>query len=128
MTSKSDKMGLRYNPMAFTEQGVSMLSSVLNSERAIQVNIQIMRTFTKLRKMLTTHKDLQKKIVAMEGKYDKQFKVVFDALRVLIEPYRKSFNSSILKSLNLVSRLFSFSAMSSASFVRGYLRLSVSLR
>jgi hypothetical protein len=89
VTSKSDKMGLRYKPMAFTEQGVSMLSSVLNSERAIQVNIQIMRTFTKLREMLATHKDLQKKIVAMEGKYDKQFKVVFDALRVLIEPPEK---------------------------------------
>jgi len=82
VTSKSDKMGLRYKPMAFTEQGVAMLSSVLNSERAIQVNIQIIRTFTKLREMLATHKDLQKKIVAMEGKYDKQFKVVFDALRV----------------------------------------------
>jgi phage regulator Rha-like protein len=82
VTSKSDKMGLRYKPMAFTEQGVAMLSSVLNSERAIQVNIQIIRAFTKLREMLATHKDLQKKIVAMEGKYDKQFKVVFDALRV----------------------------------------------
>ena len=89
MTSKSDKMGLRYKPMAFTEQGVAMLSSVLNSERAIQVNIQIIRAFTKLREMLATHKDLQKKIVAMEGKYDKQFKVVFDALRVLIEPPEK---------------------------------------
>ena len=89
VTSKSDKMGLRYKPMAFTEQGVAMLSSVLNSERAIQVNIQIIRAFTKLREMLATHKDLQKKIVAMEGKYDKQFKVVFDALRVLIEPPEK---------------------------------------
>ncbi len=89
MASKSDKMGLRYKPMAFTEQGVSMLSSVFNSERAIQVNIQIMRTFTKLREMLATHKDLQKKIVVMEGKYDKQFKVVFDALRGLIEPPEK---------------------------------------
>mgnify|MGYP002725765059 CR=1 FL=1 len=90
VTSNKEKMGLRYKPMVFTEQGVSMLSSVLNSERAIQVNIQIMRTFTKLREMLATHKDLQKKIVAMEGKYDKQFKVVFDALRVLIEPLGKT--------------------------------------
>ena len=80
--SNKEKMGLRKNPHVFTEQGVAMLSSVLNSERAIQVNIQIIRTFTKLREMLATHKDLQKKIVAMEGKYDKQFKVVFDALRV----------------------------------------------
>ncbi len=89
VTSKSDKMGLRYKPMAFTEQGVAMLSSVLNSETAIQVNIQIMRTFTKLREMLATHKDLQKKIEEMEGKYDKQFKVVFDALRGLIEAPEK---------------------------------------
>jgi hypothetical protein len=87
--SNKEKMGLRKNPHVFTEQGVAMLSSVLNSERAIQVNIQIIRTFTKLREMLATHKDLQKKIVAMEGKYDKQFKVVFDALRVLIEPPEK---------------------------------------
>ncbi len=84
--SNKEKMGLRKNPHVFTEQGVAMLSSVLNSERAIQVNIQIIRTFTKLREMLATHKDLQKKFVAMEGKYDKQFKVVFDALRGLIEP------------------------------------------
>jgi hypothetical protein len=73
-------------PYVFTEQGVAMLSSVLNSKRAIQVNIQIMRTFTKLREMLASHKDLQKKIEAIEGKYDKQFKVVFDALRALLEP------------------------------------------
>jgi hypothetical protein len=62
-----------------------MLSSVLNSKRAIQVNIRIMRTFTKLREMIITHKELQKKIETMEGKYDKQFKVVFDALKGLIE-------------------------------------------
>jgi hypothetical protein len=62
VTSKSDRMGLRYRPMAFTEQGVAMLSSVLNSERAIQVNIQIMRAFTKLRQMLATHDDLRRKI------------------------------------------------------------------
>ena len=80
----------KYLPYAFTEHGILMLSSVLNSERAIQVNIQIMRTFTKLREMLATHKDLQKKIVAMEGKYDKQFKVVFDAIKQLLEPPEKS--------------------------------------
>ena len=77
VTSNSDKMGLRHNPMAFTEQGVAMLSSVLNSDRAIQVNIQIMRAFTKLREMLSTHEELRKKIEAMENKYDSQFKAVF---------------------------------------------------
>ena len=89
VTSKSDKMGLRYNPMAFTEQGVSMLSSVLNSERAIQVNIQIMRTFTKLREMILTHKELKQKIEAMERKYDYQFKIVFDAIKKLLEQPEK---------------------------------------
>lgn len=88
-SNSTDKMGLRYKPMAFTEQGVAMLSSVLNSELAIQVNIQIIRTFTKLREMLATHKDLQKKIVAMEGKYNKQFKIVFDAIKQLLEPPEK---------------------------------------
>ena len=89
MTSKGDKMGLRYKPMAFTEQGVSMLSSVLNSERAIQVNIQIMRTFTKLREMILTHKELKQKIEAMERKYDYQFKIVFDAIKKLLEQPEK---------------------------------------
>ncbi|PTN35179.1 ORF6N domain-containing protein [Desulfonatronum sp. SC1] len=84
-TSNSDKMGLRYPPMAFTEQGVAMLSSVLNSKRAIQVNIQIMRAFTKLRQMLATHDDLRRKIEDMEAKYDEQFRVVFEALRQLLE-------------------------------------------
>src|SRR4030043_1262329 len=77
-------------PYAFTENGVAMLSSVLNSHRAVQVNIQIMRTFTKLREMLMTHKDLKKKIEAMEEKYDYQFKIVFDAIKQLIEPPEKS--------------------------------------
>ncbi len=76
--------GIRYAPMAFTEQGVAMLSSVLNSERAIQVNIQIMRAFTKLRQMILSYDDLRKKIEAMESKYDKQFKIVFDALKELL--------------------------------------------
>lgn len=76
----------KYLPYAFTEQGVAMLSSVLNSERAIQVNIQIMRTFTKLREIFATHKDLQRKIEDMESKYDKQFKIVFEAIRQLLEP------------------------------------------
>jgi flagellar capping protein FliD len=83
-TSKSDKMGLRYKPMAFTEQGVAMLSSVLKSKRAIHVNIQIMRAFTQLRKMLSTHEDLRKKIESMEKKYDKQFQIVFEAIKQLL--------------------------------------------
>lgn len=73
-------------PYAFTEQGVAMLSSVLNSERAINVNIQIMRTFTKLRELVATHKDLQRKIEEMEKKYDQQFQVVFAAIKKLLEP------------------------------------------
>ena len=87
--SNKEKMGLRKNLHVFTEQGVAMLSSVLNSERAIQVNIQIMRTFIKLREMILTHKDLQKKIESMEGKYDYQFKIVFDAIKRLLEPPEK---------------------------------------
>lgn len=74
----------KYLPLAFTEQGVAMLSSVLNSKRAIQVNIQIMRTFTHLRKMLMSYKELKEKIEAIEKKYDKQFKMVFDAIKQLI--------------------------------------------
>ncbi|OGS47337.1 MAG: DNA-binding protein [Elusimicrobia bacterium RIFOXYD2_FULL_34_15] len=80
------KMGLRRCPYAFTEQGVAMLSGILNSDRAITVNIQIMRTFTKLRALISTHKDLQRKIEEMEKKYDHQFKIVFDAIRQIIAP------------------------------------------
>ena len=76
----------KYLPYVFTEQGVAMLSSVLNSERAIQVNIQIMRVFIKLKEMLATHKDLKLKIEEMEKKYDYQFKIVFDAIKQLLEP------------------------------------------
>ncbi|MBU0701997.1 ORF6N domain-containing protein [bacterium] len=81
--------GTRKLPFAFTEQGVAMLSSVLNSKRAILVNIQIMRTFTKLRTILASHEDLRKKIEAMENKYDTQFKVVFDAIKSLMSPLTK---------------------------------------
>ena len=81
--------GTRYSPFAFTEQGVAMLSSVLNSERAIQVNIQIMRTFTQLRNMLATHEDLKHKIEAMEEKYDEQFRIVFEAITQLLEVDQK---------------------------------------
>jgi hypothetical protein len=78
--------GTRKLPYAFSENGVAMLSSVLNSKRAIHVNIQIMRTFTKIREMILSHKDLQKKLDGMEKKYDQQFKVVFDALRQILAP------------------------------------------
>ncbi|MBI3809353.1 MAG: ORF6N domain-containing protein [Nitrospirae bacterium] len=76
----------RAPPYAFTEQGVAMLSSVLRSKRAIQVNIEIMRAFVKLRELLASHKDLAFKLAEMEKKYDSQFKVVFDAIRKLVTP------------------------------------------
>ncbi len=82
--------GIRKLPYAFTEQGVAMLSSVLRSKRAIQVNIQIMRTFSKLRQILIAHSDLKKKIEQMEQKYDKQFKVVFDVINRMLEPPKES--------------------------------------
>lgn len=86
VTSKSVRGGRRYRPYVFTEHGVAMLSSVLRSERAIQVNIAIMRAFAKLREILATHKDLARKLEEMEKKYDAQFRVVFDAIRRLLEP------------------------------------------
>jgi len=73
-------------PYAFTEQGVAMLSSVLNSERAIKVNIEIMRAFVRLRRLLASHADLARKLDALEKKYDAQFKVVFDAIREMMRP------------------------------------------
>jgi ORF6N domain len=85
-TSKSKRGGRRYLPYAFTEQGVAMLSSVLRSKRAVQVNIAIMRTFVRLREMLLSNADLARKLDALEKKYDVQFKVVFDAIRELMTP------------------------------------------
>ena len=82
----------RFPPYAFTEHGILMLSSVLNSERAIQVNIEIMRTFARLRRMLASNEGLSKRLDQLEKKYDRQFKVVFDAIRLLIStpnPARK---------------------------------------
>ena len=84
--SKSGKGGRRYIPYVFTEQGVAMLSSVLNNERAILVNIAIMRAFVKLRDMISSHKDMAKRLDELEEKYDAQFKVVFDAIRQLMTP------------------------------------------
>jgi hypothetical protein len=86
-TSKTDaRGGTQYPSMAFTEQGVAMLSSVLNSPRAIQVNIAIMRAFVQLRNLLSTHADLARKLEELEKKYDSQFRVVFDAIRQLMTP------------------------------------------
>jgi hypothetical protein len=79
----------KYLPYAFTEQGVAMLSSVLRSRRAVQVNIQIMRTFVQLRQMLTVHKALERKLTILEKECDEQFKVVFDAIRSLMTPSDK---------------------------------------
>lgn len=82
--------GTRKPPRAFTEQGVAMLSSVLRSPRAVAVNIEIMRAFVKLRSMLQGDAELSRKLVALEKKYDAQFRVVFDAIRALMEPTHKS--------------------------------------
>jgi hypothetical protein len=84
--AKPGRGGRRYNPYAFTEQGVAMLSSVLRSRRAIEVNIAIMRAFVKLRQLLVSHEDLAHKLAALENRYDAQFKVVFDAIRELMTP------------------------------------------
>jgi hypothetical protein len=96
VTSKEDRLGLRYAPFCFTEQGVTMLSCVLNSERAIAVNILVIRVFTKMREMLLTHKDILVKIEQIEktllqqdtrmNKYEDDIQMIFEALRELINP------------------------------------------
>jgi len=83
------KMGLRRRPYVFTEHGVAMLSSVLNSERAVQVNIQIMRAFIRMRQLIASQKGLMQKILAMEKKYDENFQIVFRAIRQLMEEEEK---------------------------------------
>ncbi|MBI3193174.1 MAG: ORF6N domain-containing protein [Ignavibacteriae bacterium] len=80
---------IKYQPFAFTEHGILMLSSVLRSERAVAVNIAIMRTFVRLRHMLESNTELARKLEALEKKYDAQFKVVFDAIRQLMTPPEK---------------------------------------
>ena len=85
-TGQDGRGGLRYAPMAFTEQGVSMLSSVLKSPEAVAVNIQIMRTFVRLRSILAEHEDLKRQLATMERKYDGHFKAVFDAIKELMTP------------------------------------------
>jgi len=86
VTSSLEHGGRRYLPYVFTEQGVAMLSSVLNSERAIEVNILIIRAFVKLREMIASNKELAKRLDELEKKYDAQFKVVFDTIRQLMIP------------------------------------------
>jgi phage regulator Rha-like protein len=78
--------GRRFPPYAFTEHGVTMLSSVLQSERAVQVNIEVVRTFVRLRRILATHESLARKLATLEKKYDAQFRMVFDAIRELMAP------------------------------------------
>ena len=85
VTLKKGK-NIKYLPLAFTEQGVAMLSGILKSQRAVHVNIEIMRAFVRLRNMLATHKDLAKQLQEMEKRYDHQFKMVFDAIRQLMAP------------------------------------------
>src|SRR5262245_791167 len=75
---------IKYLPYAFTEQGVAMLSSVLRSPRAVEVNIAIMRTFVQLRRLMDSNRELARKIEALERKYDEQFAVVFDAIKRLV--------------------------------------------
>ena len=85
-TSKKGRGGRRYLPYGFTEQGVAMLSTVLNSERAVLVNIEIMRAFVKLRQMLASNAELSRRVDELESKYDRKFKIVFDAIRQLMSP------------------------------------------
>lgn len=92
ISKTSGRGGTRKPPMAFTEQGVAMLSSVLQSERAVEVNIAIMRAFVQMRGMLAAHADLKKKIEEMEAKFDDQFRLVFEAIRQLLAEEEKPKN------------------------------------
>jgi phage regulator Rha-like protein len=89
VTSNEGRGGRRYLPYAFTEHGALMLANVLNSERAAQTSVQVVRAFVKLRQMLASNAELARKLAAMEKKYDAQFKVVFDAIRQLMSPPEK---------------------------------------
>ncbi|MBM3856006.1 MAG: ORF6N domain-containing protein [Verrucomicrobia bacterium] len=86
VTSSLNHGGRRYAPLAFTEQGVAMLSGLLNSPRAVAVNIEIMRAFVRLRQMIASHADLARKLAALERRYDAQFRIVFEAIRELMNP------------------------------------------
>lgn len=88
VTSNEDKMGLRYPPFCFTEHGVLMLASILNSDRAIQINIQIVRVFTKMREMLTTHKEVQAQLQQMQQQladHDEKILLIFEYIKQLEE-------------------------------------------
>lgn len=88
-TSNSDKIGLRYTPFCFTEQGVTMLSCILNSQRAVEVNIKIIRIFTKMKEMLLTHKDILLKLEQMEKQVvqnSEEIQIIFNALKQLLNP------------------------------------------
>jgi hypothetical protein len=92
VTSKEDRQGLRYMPFCFTEQGVTMLSCILNSERAIHVNIQIMRIYTRIREMLLTHKDMLLRVEQVEKhllKHDQKIELLFTYLSKFIEKEEK---------------------------------------
>ncbi len=84
IVTSSGRIGRRYSPHAFTEQGIAMLSGVLRSERAIKVNVEIMRAFVRLRKILLEHHELKMQLENLEKRYDKQFRIVFDAIRELM--------------------------------------------
>ncbi len=84
VTSKSDKVGLRYAPFCFTEYGVVMMASVLNSQKAIKANIAIVRAFIALREMIMNNKELTQKIIELEKRYDIQFSEIFEALKILV--------------------------------------------
>ena len=86
MSKGKGRGGRRYLPYVFTEQGVAMLSSVLRSKQAVQVNVEIMRAFVRLRRMLASNEELARKLAALEKKYDSQFRVVFEAIRELMAP------------------------------------------
>ena len=91
--SNSDSMGLRHPPMAFTEQGVAMLSSILRSPQSAQVNIAIMRTFVRLRSLMDSNRELAEKIHSLEKKYDERFKVVFEAIGKLLKDTARAPNA-----------------------------------
>lgn len=84
IVTSSGRIGIRYLPYAFTEQGIAMLSSVLRSDRAVKVNIEIMRAFVRLRRILLEHHDLKMQLANLEKRYDHQFKVVFDAIKEIM--------------------------------------------
>jgi len=90
VTSKKGRGGRRYLPYVFTEQGVAMLSGILNSHRAVQVNIAIMRAFVRMRETMASDRYLAQRLNALEKTYDARFRVVFDAIRALMEPSKTS--------------------------------------